>query len=158
MKLVSKFFIVILLIVSFSQNLYAKSKPKILMLGTSSSIINDVQDRILREQVLQKFLKEKYPIVPVTKIDSLVYQENVNVRNLSKQQIIEFALKYNVDFLLFGKLLKNNNKLKYILSIYNKNKNEFVSKIIMIDENTNFINYCNKLSENIFRSTINFVK
>ncbi|MBN2159461.1 MAG: hypothetical protein JW807_08705 [Spirochaetes bacterium] len=68
----------------------ADSKPKerVLVLGFNSVLLNDVQDRLLRETVLREFHTRGFRIVPVMEIESLLFEDQKRqIRRLGRDEI-----------------------------------------------------------------------
>ncbi len=93
------------------------AKNKFLVLGFLSKQINDLEDRLLREELMREFVKSGNDIVSVMELESAVYGENAplkNIRYFNEKTAIYLTEKYNAQYAVFGKIFPMGKTANYI--------------------------------------------
>lgn len=162
-----KYFIIpfsMLFLILFSSALFygqCKSRGKMLVLGFDSRLINDIQDRLLRETILRELHKQGYSIVTVMDFESVFHDSSGKyIRKPDLNDLKRFCSEFNADYALTGKIFpKDGNKALekivpdnlYICSIilYQKNMDKFYKLTLETRGKKSFYEYFLYLSEKI---------
>jgi hypothetical protein len=94
-----------------------ETKLKFLVLGFQSKQMNDLEDRMLREELMRDLVKSGNNIVTVMELESAVYDENAllkNIRYFNEKTAIYLTKKFSAQYTVFGKIFP---KAKVINSI-----------------------------------------
>jgi hypothetical protein len=76
----------------------------VLVLGTDSPLLSDVQDRLLRESLMRGILAAGMKIVPVMDLERSIQLEGFNVRTVSPSRIPFLAETFGAGFCVRGSL------------------------------------------------------
>lgn len=68
-------------------------KMKVLVLGTESPALSDVQDRVLRESVMRELLAAGMQIVPVMELEREIQIDGLDVRGVPSSKVSSLAEK-----------------------------------------------------------------
>ncbi len=141
---------------SFSTKLIrAEEKPVILVLGIESSEISEIQDRIIREEIMRRFYEKQYRITSVMELTGLIEENQINVQALKKEDIPSVTYRLNADAAIFSK--KTGSK-ELTIFIYHKSQNKFFQKSIIIDLNGDFNTLCPILIDEIFKNSFRLLE
>ena len=114
------------------------AKNKFLVLGFLSKQINDLEDRLLREEIMREFVKSGNDIVSVMELESAVYGENAplkNIRYFNEKTAIYLTEKFSAQYAVFGKIFPKEKTANYIMAgqtykcslrIYSVEKKKFI--------------------------------
>ncbi len=64
-----------------------KTAMRVLVLGTDSPVISDVQDRVLRESVMRELLAAGMKIVPVMELEREIQLDGLDVRDVPSSKV-----------------------------------------------------------------------
>lgn len=159
-----KFIILLLLFFTLQSNLFhgqCKQQGKILVCGFESRLINDLQDRLLRETVLREFHKQGYQIISVMNFESIFYNESVKfIRKLSSDELKSYCKEFKTDYAISGKISVkgNDQRVKKIkqgktyhceITLYIKEKDKFYKMSLDAKGTTDLYDFYNHLSKKI---------
>lgn len=105
---------VIVLIICMIVTASADSKPKerVIVLGFNSALLNDVQDRLLRETVLREFHSRGYGIVPVMDIESLLLGDNKRqIRRIGRDDVRKICDELQAGFACSGSIVPEDGRV-----------------------------------------------
>ena len=156
------FGILLFSIVSFG---YGNEKGKVLVLGFHSRVINNIQDRLLRENIMKRFLKRGYRIVPVMQIESFIQKKGYkNIRRIDHSHMRYLGDIKGADYTIGGTIApekkgaphnKIGSNIVYICSvrIYHKKKNTFYNYSFKTKGKENLSLYFDHIAEVIVNKT-----
>lgn len=112
--------------------------PRILVLGFAPGMIDDLQDRLLRETLLREFVGRGFPIVPVMQIESLFQDEPAGkIRRLKRNEVRAHCHDTGARFAIAGIIaprradrkgtLKKGETYDCTMTLYNRDKDSFLS-------------------------------
>jgi hypothetical protein len=114
------------------------SKPaeRILVLGFDSKLINNIQDRLLRETVMKELRIAGYPIVPVMEIESIFHNgPERQIRKLSREEIKGLCRDMKAGYACCGSIVpeggtgsetvKAGSRYVCTVTLYHGGKNNF---------------------------------
>ncbi len=130
---------------------------KIAVLGTKSSEINDLEDRFLREKLMRLFIGGGITSVPVTKIDSLIFENGYNLQNLNEKQIADISSITNAQYILTGEFSRVGNKSFYTIILYHSSEAVFSKKMITADNYKSFNYDYDKLAVQIQNEVLSII-
>ena len=137
----------------------AEPKKKFLVLGFQSKLINDLQDRLIREELMRELVKSGYNIVPVMELESAAYDENAplkDFRNIKEPAAVSLANRFNAKYVLFGKIYTKNKSVNSIsagkkfncsLRFYSVEKKKFTDISFEIDGSEKFYDFTVAISK-----------
>ncbi|MFC1670985.1 hypothetical protein ACFL20_11395 [Spirochaetota bacterium] len=159
--------------ISFLSNLqdgFCRGKKKALVLGFNSGLINDIQDRLLRETLLRELKRQGYSIVPVMLFESVFSKRgSPNIRNINNKTIRKYCKKFKARFAISGKIYpKNKSALiktivkneKYVceINLYNYKSDKFISMVIEVNGMKDLYDFSKSLSKRIVLSVKSALK
>jgi hypothetical protein len=136
-------------------------KGKIIVFGFRSSVINDVQSRLLRERVLWKLQKRDYQIVPVMEYERVFREKPESyMRTMNRFALKKYSAHFRVDYAVTGSLEPKifNRSTKDIrpnvlytcrIIIYSSAEDNFIFLNFDIDGCSNYFQFFEKLSGKI---------
>lgn len=90
----------------------SKSKERVIVLGFNSALLNDVQDRLLRETVLREFHTRGFDIVPVMEIESLLLgDQKRQIRRLGRDDIRNICGELKAGFACWGSIVPEDGRV-----------------------------------------------
>lgn len=135
---------------------------KMLVLGFNSTLLNDVQDRLLRETVLRGFLERGYPIVPVMEIEGLIQAtDHEKLRTMTpdeqKRLCHELGAVYSISGIIYEKNSEHRAADRIVagrvyvcdLLLYVKKGDSFHAITIEADGDGNLFAFYKTVSERI---------
>ena len=75
---------------------------RVLVLGTDSPVISDVQDRVLRESVMRELLAAGMKIVPVMELEREIQLDGLDVRDVPSSKVSSLAERFGARFCVRG--------------------------------------------------------
>ncbi|MBN1501229.1 MAG: hypothetical protein JW982_13790 [Spirochaetes bacterium] len=154
-NLISKLLVFSFSVIILTTGIRAEKQPVILILGIESNEINEIQDRIIREEILRLYLQKNYKIVPIMKLTGFIEENHINLQTLNQTQIPQISHSLEADIAVF---CRNSRKNELQIFVYDRNKNKFFKKSIVIDS----IEPLNKITpiliDVIFRNSIQLVE
>ncbi len=152
----------VFLLILFSRPLEAGGeKGKVLVFGFESGVINDIQNRLLRERVLWKFRKREYPIVPVMEYERVFREKPESyTRTLNRDVLKRYCIRFRADYAVSGSLESKsfNKSIKEIrakirytcrLILYKRAEDDFIFIKFDIDGDTDYFRFFEELSGKI---------
>ena len=94
-----------------------EARMKVLVLGTESPVLSDVQDRVLRESVMRELLAAGIAIVPVMELEREIQLDAVNVRSVPLSTVPALAERFGARLILRGAYGGKNRAGVYTLII-----------------------------------------
>ena len=79
-----------------------KTAMRVLVLGTDSPVISDVQDRVLRESVMRELLAAGMKIVPVMELEREIQLDGLDVRDAPSSKVSSLAERFGARFCVRG--------------------------------------------------------
>lgn len=79
-----------------------KTAMRVLVLGTDSPVISDVQDRVLRESVMRELLAAGMKIVPVMELEREIQLDGLDVRDVPSSKVSSLAERFGARFCVRG--------------------------------------------------------
>ncbi|OHD69152.1 MAG: hypothetical protein A2W19_06080 [Spirochaetes bacterium RBG_16_49_21] len=105
MKLFMRAFIIALFVI-IPCFLPGKPAERILVLGFDSRLLNDIQDRLVRETVMRSFHDKGYRIVPVMEVESLFHGSRIRqIRKLNRDTVMSICDKLDAGYACYGSLV-----------------------------------------------------
>jgi hypothetical protein len=140
--------------------LFSKPKERVLVLGFDSRQLNDVQDRLLRETIMRRFLTRGYLIVQVMEIESLFHDTRKRqIRKLKPDDLRSLCDELKAGFVCSGSISPEDGKLddaikadkNYICTImvYRKDRDAFEKLILKIAGEKNLYRFYDVLADMI---------
>lgn len=90
----------------------------VLVLGTKSSAMSDLDDRLTREETMRQLISSGISVVPVMVIEREIREESLPVRSLSDRGIFELGEKLQAQWAVNGSLSIQNHSAIYSLKVY----------------------------------------
>ena len=75
---------------------------RVLVLGTDSPVISDVQDRVLRESVMRELFAAGMKIVPVMELEREIQLDGLDVRDVPSSKVSSLAERFGARFCVRG--------------------------------------------------------
>ena len=114
----------------------------VLVLGTDSPLLSDVQDRILRESVMRGILAAGMKIVPVMDLEREIQLEGVNVRTVSPSRVPSLAGRFGAGFCVRGSLGGKGRTDIYTLVIDDLRAGKRYASDLPLSKGESFHVYC----------------
>lgn len=115
--------------------LLSKTEERILVLGFDSTVINDIQDRLLRESVMRELQVSGFPIVPVMEIEALFHGDRKRqIRKLGREEMKGLCEELHAGYACCGSIVPENaaaegirKGMDYIctITLFNSEKKSF---------------------------------
>jgi hypothetical protein len=140
--------------------LLSKSGEGILVLGFDSAVINDIQDRLLRESVMRQLQVAGFPIVPVMEIESIIRNDHKRqIRKLNREEMKGFCDELGAGYACCGSIvpetataddrIKSGINYICVITVFNSNKKTFSDVKIKIAGEDNLYRFYAVLSKKI---------
>ncbi|MBP7735075.1 MAG: hypothetical protein KA369_03805 [Spirochaetes bacterium] len=152
----------VLLLMAVLPGRLALSKPaeRILVLGFDSTLINNIQDRLLRETIMRELRNAGYPIVPVMEVESIFHEgPERQIRKLSREEIMGLCRDMKAGYACCGSIvpeggkasdaIKAGNRYACVVTLYNREKNKFEEIRLSIGGEDNLYRFYEALSKMI---------
>lgn len=135
------------------------AKNKFLVLGFQSKQINDLQDRLLREELMRELVKSGNDIVSVMELESAAYDENTPIKNyryFKETTAVFLAKKFSSQYAVFGKISPKGKYTNFIyagktykcsLRLYSVEKKKFIDISIEIDGSEKYYDFAVNFSK-----------
>jgi hypothetical protein len=142
------------------QSALTKPKEPILVLGFDTKLLNDVQERLLRESVMRQFHVSGYRIVPVMEIESIFHDgRERQVRKLDRVEIQGLCDEMRAGYACCGSMVPETvmvdetikSGVTYICTItfFTREKNKFENVTIRVAGEDNLYQFYGTLSKKI---------
>jgi hypothetical protein len=140
--------------------LQSRTEDRILVLGFDSTLLNDIQDRLLRETVMRDLQVSGLPIVPVMEIESIFHEDlKQQIRKLNRDDMKRLCGDLRAGYACCGSLVAETvsaderirDGINYICTVtfFNRGKNSFTSITIKATGEDNLYRFYAALSRNI---------
>ena len=141
-------------------SLQSKPAEPILVLGFDTTLLNDIQDRLLREAVMKDFSQSGYRIVPVMEIESIFHEgRERQVRKLKRDDIKSLCEEMKAGYACCGTMVPETamkdeeikSGVNYICSmtLFVMDKNRFETVTIRAAGEDNLFRFYGALSKKI---------
>lgn len=124
-------------------------KNKILLLGTETSVFDDIQDRILRENIMRNLRQLKIPVVKVMDLEQLIIEDGLRIRKPAYKKIPYYVSTTNSSHAVFSKLTPSKDKFILTVYVYSKSSNKIMAQTKIIDSETDFTILYKELTSDI---------
>ena len=131
----------------------AETQPTVLVLGTESPVLSEVQDRILRESIMRELLSAGMKIVPVMELEREIQLDRVNVRSVPPSTIPALAERFGARLALRGAYGGKNRAGVYTLIIEDEAAGKRYATDLDIARGESFQVYCPGLVKRIVAKT-----
>lgn len=149
-----------LAIILLGQSLLSKPAEPVLVLGFNTKLLNDIQERLLRESVMRQFHISGYRIVPVMEIESIFHEEQKRqIRKLTRDEIKSLCGELKAGYACCGSIVPETaivneeirSGVKYIcaMTLFIREKNKFETITIRIAGEDNLYGFYGALSKKI---------
>jgi hypothetical protein len=134
----------------------AQTPNRILVLGTSSHELSDIEDRVLREEVMRQLAKSGHPIVSVMDLEREI-QEHLFVPSLiNDREAFALADRLGAHWIVRGSMTGSDNLKNYMIFVYdNETHRRYETTITFPDDQ--FPNYCQTLATSITQKTLELI-
>ena len=122
---------------------------RILVLGTQGRNLSEIEDRILREQVMRECLALEIGVVSVMALEGAVQQDGADLRNLSLSQRQYFAARFGADWCISGSIEAGLRSDQYCLTVDDMKTGKSYSAEIPLKKNVPFSGYADELAKKI---------
>jgi hypothetical protein len=137
-----------------------KPRERVLVLGFESKQLNDVQERLLRETLMRRFLAGGYPIVQVMEIESLFHDgQKRQIRKVNEDEVRGLCKDLRAGLACSGSIVPEDGKgdgaieaeKNYIctIRIYRKERDAFEEFALTIAGEKNLYRFFNNMAERI---------
>lgn len=130
-----------------------------MVLGFDTRLLNDIQDRLLRETIMRELQSAGFPIVPVMEIESLFHEDRKRqMRKLSRDEVKRICEDVRAGIALYGTIAPEEKAVEQIskgkgyictLVIFNRGKNSFEEIRITVSGEDNLFLFNTALSKRI---------
>lgn len=111
----------------------SKTAERILVLGFDTRLLNDIQDRLLRETIMRELQSAGFSIVPVMEIESLFHEDRKRqIRKLSRDEVRNICGDVRSGIALSGAITSEEKAVEQII----KGKN-YICALIVFHRGTN---------------------
>lgn len=149
----TKTIILLLFFILFQFCLFCSTK-KILVIGIKSKFINDIQNRVIREEVMRKFIKNGFNIVTVMELMSATENQNLNLSTLDRKRVAQLTMNFDADYAIFSELDKyGESKYKLTIHVYKSKSNQFYVKKIFLDYSKEFNKIAPIVSDKLYENS-----
>ncbi|HEY1405797.1 MAG TPA: hypothetical protein VF857_04230 [Spirochaetota bacterium] len=115
--MIKSFTFLLTLLIVLPSGLWAKER--ILVLGTSSTELSEIDERILREETMRLFLNAGFDIVPVMEVEREVQERGTILALLNEKEIFPLGTKLSAQWAVRCVLATQKSKRSSILYVYN---------------------------------------
>jgi hypothetical protein len=140
--------------------MYAKQNERVLVLGFESKQLNDVQERLLRETLMRRFLAKGHRIVQVMEVESLFHDgRKRQIRKLKDDEVRALCNDLRAGLACTGSIVPEDgtedNKIEaemnYIctIRIYRKERDAFDEFVLKIAGEKDLYRFFNAMAEGI---------
>ncbi len=152
--------VLMLIFILLGQSLLSKPAETILVLGFDTRLLNDIQERLLRESVMRQFHVSGYRIVPVMEIESIFHDgRERQIRKLKKDDIKSLCDEMRAGYACIGAMAPEivtvdeqiRSGINYIctMTFFIRKKNRFEDITIRVAGEDNLYRFYNALSKKI---------
>ncbi len=139
---------------------WSKPAERILVLGFDSGLINNIQDRLLRETIMKELRVAGYPIVTVMEIESIFHNgPERQIRKLTREEIRSLCREMKAGYACWGAIVPEGKKgaeairagSGYVctVTLYHGEKNNFEEIRLTIGGEDNLYRFYGSLSKMI---------
>lgn len=121
----------------------------VLVLGTKSPVISDVQDRVLRESVMRELLAAGMKIVPVMELERGIQLDGLDVRDFPSSKIASLTEKFAARFCVRGSFGGTTKSGVYALVIDDAAEGKRYAADIPLLRGESFQSQCSALAKKI---------
>lgn len=126
-----------------------ESAAKVLVLGTASPVVSDVQDRVLRESVMRELLAAGMTIVPVMELEREIQLDGFDVRDVPSSKVASLAEKFGARFCVRGSFGGRTKSGVYALTIDDAAQGKRYAADIPMLRGESFQSQCPSLAKRI---------
>jgi hypothetical protein len=131
--------------------LYAQTSPRVLVLGTDSKAMTDIQDRILRETVMRELLSGSVQIVSVMDLERAIQLEGIDIRKVSSS-VAALADQLGARFSIRGMISSSGSS--YMLTVEDNAAGKRYETEIPLKAGESFQSCCPVLAKKIAARTL----
>ncbi len=111
MKMKRSLYPALVLLAFFPALLFGVNEGPVLVLGFDSPLLDEVQDRFLREAVMKKFIARGFAVVPVMAVERLSLEQGARgIRKVSREMLRELCLRADAEVAVTGTLAAPTGK------------------------------------------------
>jgi hypothetical protein len=136
---------------AFSQ----RSDLRILVLGSARGELSDIEDRILREEVMRQLAKSGRNIVSVMELEKEIQENAFDARQVSASDLKSAAERLNADLIVSGSFSKSRQSFFYQLVLRNIKSGQIAQKEIQLEIKSTPGDYWQKLANGISKEILN---
>ena len=122
-----------LIMMCTSVPVFSQTASRILMLGSARGELSEIEDRIIREEVMRQLVKSGRKIVPVMEIEKEIQENALDIRQISDSEMKSISVKLNADMIARGSFLRKPASFSFLLSVWNMKTGDIARKEIPLD-------------------------
>ena len=126
-----------------------KTEMRVLVLGTDSPVISDVQDRVLRESVMRELLAAGMKIVPVMELEREIQLDGLDVRDVPSSKVSSLAERFGARFCVRGSFGGKTKAGVYALTVDDAAQGKRYATDIPMLKGESFQSQCPALAKKI---------
>jgi hypothetical protein len=130
----------------------AQTQDLILVLGTSSHELSDVEDRVLREEVMRQLVIKGNQVVSVMALEREIQERLFVPSLLGDREAFALADRLGAHWIIRGSMTSGSNLKTYLLFVYNNETHRRYETTITFTDDE-FPNYCQTLAQSIALKT-----
>ncbi len=149
-----------LAVILLGQSLLSKPVEPVLVLGFDTRLLNDIQERLLRETVMREFHVSGYRIVPVMEIESIFHDGmERQIRKLKRDEIKSLCDEMRAGYACWGSLapetvtvderIRSGLSYTCTMTIFIKEKNRFEDVTLRVAGEDDLYRFYGTLSKKI---------
>jgi hypothetical protein len=127
----------------------AQTASRILVLGSARGELSEIEDRIMREEVMRQLVKSGQKIVPVMEIEKEILENALDVRKVSDSEMKGLSEKLNADLIVSGSFARTPRSFSFQLAVRNMAIGIITRKEIPLDITSVPGDYWQKLADGI---------
>jgi hypothetical protein len=130
--------VILTVVTLISAHIWSASKNDIIVFGFDSALLNDVQERIFREELMKDLIEIGITPVPVMDIEFLVQEQQLKIRTVPVKQVKEITLDHDAVFAVKGSIESSDGGYTVTLVIYDTKKDRIFEKKITAKSSQSF--------------------
>ncbi len=129
----------------------ADPAQRILVLGFGSKLLSDIEDRIVREEVMRGLITRGHPVVPVMALEEYFLNRAGSIRAMDRAAVAGACRELSARIALSGAVTRMDGRVRVALSLYRADTGEMTDTAFTVDGAGEFKDYGPVLIAEILR-------
>jgi hypothetical protein len=129
-------------------SIFPGAEERVLVLGFRSSMLSDLEDRILRETIMRELVERGHEIISVMDLEGFFSEYPKHIRKISEADLGTLCNKLGASYAVSGSIARNGRRSVVSVIIYGRERNLIHRRRISLGSGE-FHEFCYSLADEI---------